>query len=221
MKKLGQFDEYKLVKLGDQELLKILLEEVKASEKLDIAIVVAQLRAKRVAKQKQEIIDSMKEEIEKAIKLAGLVKAEETAEFVKEQAYRKVLEYMAKTESIYSTEFFYATKGLLDYAVKQEDVSGIDFLMKKRTKMLSTTSARTVSQIHVDALDAMLKIDAKKGLDDLAQEHIKSAISIEYGDLVRRYKDTASYYYLGEEGYKEQYYRYKTSKKSSDEAVEE
>lgn len=215
MELLKQYDAYKLEKLEGQELLKVLLEEVQASEKLDVAKAIVQLRGIRVAKQKQEIIDSMKEEIEKAIKLAELVKAEETAEFVKEQAYRTLLEYMEKTKTIYSKEFFYATKGLLDYAIKQEDVKGIDFLMKKRTKMLSTTSARTISQIHVDALDAMLKIDAKKGLDDLAQQHIKSAIAIEYGDLVRRFKDTASYYYLSEEGYKEQYYRYKTSKKKS------
>ena len=221
MELLKQYDAYKLAKMEDKELLQVLLEEVKVSDKLEIARVVAQLRATRVAKQKQEIIDSMQEEIAQAIKLAELVKAEETAEFVKEQAYKKLLEYMGKTKRIYSTEFFYATKGLLDYAIKMEDVHGIDFLMKKRTQMLSTTAARTVSQIHVDALDAMLKIDAKKGFDDLAQQHIKSAIAIEYGDLVRRYKDTASYYYLGKEGYQEQYYRYKTSMKSSAEAVEE
>ena len=85
--------------------------------------------------------------------------------------------------------------------------------MKKRTKMLSTTQARTVSQIHVEVVDAMLKIDAIKGLDELAQQHIKSAVSCEYGDLVRRYKDTATYFYLSEESYQEQYYKYKTSVK--------
>ena len=218
MELLKQYDAYKLAKMEDKELLQVLLEEVKVSDKLEIARAVAQLRATRVEKQKQEIIDSMKAEIAQAIKLAELVKSDDTAGFVKEQAYKKLLEYMGKTKRIYSTEFFYATKGLLDYAIKMEDVHGIDFLMKKRTQMLSTTAARTVSQIHVDAV---LKIDAKKGFDDLAQQHIKSAIAIEYGDLVRRHKDTASYYYLGKEGYQEQYYRYKTSMKSSAEAVEE
>lgn len=213
MKLLKQYSISEISKLEEKELFKHLIEEAKKAERMDVVRAVVHLRQLRVQKQREEIKIAMEEEIEQQLGIIEVLSSKDLSKEAKDVAYKSALEYLAKTEHIFSQPYYYATKDLLDYALVRGDVEVIDYLMKRRTKISYDTRVRTISQIHATALDRMLRVDAIQGRDDLAEKHIKSAVAGEYGDLVRRYKDTATYYYISEEGYKEQYYRYKTTAK--------
>jgi len=162
---------------------------------------ICQKRGEKIKKYKDHVDFEMREEIAKQL------------EFITKGEYAKVVEFLKRTPEIYSGKFLVESRKLLDYAVDIEDVRLLDYILKRRSEIydeLTSSPYGYMGLYQSPYVEKLLKLDAEKGLDDLAIQHIDSAIGLEYGDMiVQSKKNSADFYYHTRKSYVVMYDEFK------------
>ncbi len=215
-----------------EELVEMLQEEIKYLSNDDIIELLCDLRDEKIESQKIEMQTKMQSEVDKLAKCQEILKSEDTELKEKQKAYKKLMQFLAKNEVVLHKGFINTIRDMLEFLTSQkdeleiEDIQDFDFLMKKRVKIFSDLpdhESRYVGNINNSKyVDVMLELDAKFGLDYIAEQHMDSAVAVKYGDLVRRESPTsARFYYYSKKAYLELYSNFKKQYEEKNEVTQE
>lgn len=195
MKILEKVEPKDLKGTSRDKLEKLLAEETKCLSDAEIRSLFCKLRAKHIEEQKRLVKDEMQKAVELQLKNHEVLTSRYSSEQQRRMAFLKIVQFLETNDLIFHKEFVEVVHSMLEYlfqqkdAVEVENVKHFDFLMKKGVEInsaLMDSDARMVGSINYSKyVDAMLELDAKFGLDEISKKHIASAVSAEYGDLVR------------------------------------
>ena len=212
MRLLEKLTEEQLREKSREELESLVIEELKSKKDSELIHLILSTRRERVRCQRAEINLRDKEVIEHQIKLIDLLQSEDVDETKKDKAYYSVLKYLKQESPIFNKDMVLALEKMIKYAIIKEEAEEIDYLLKKSVKLFNdiiwTENGRPAGIfVRYPYVDKLLEIDAKLDLDDMAMQHINSATTTEYGDLIR--KGENGYFYYSKEYYIERYKKQK------------
>lgn len=198
------------------ELVGALGMDLKHFTKAEVLAKVCELRSEIIEKQKIQLKKEMQPKVEKQLKLIEIIKSKDFSTTQKRKAFYRVMKFMEEEEIILSRAFLLESYELLKFLeirkdfLEPEDLKDLDFIMKKRTQMLSDmliTDTRFISSLgHAKYVDMIIDLDAKFGLDEVSKDHIRSAVHREYGDLVRTDDyQSGKFYYHDATAYRKMY----------------